>query len=189
MMADALRQTEGMAGLGNQLGQGMLTSRLVPAVAFLALALVVLALVGRVREESITGAAQAIDGDSLIVNGREMRLKGLDAPESRQTCRVAGRDVNCGREAAFALRRWLARGPVTCIGHETDRYNRLLVACRVAGQDIGADLVRNGHAVDLGGYPREQAFARGDGRGIWAGDFEMPAEWRRRHRADMPMRP
>lgn len=167
----------------------MPSRRIVPAIAFLALALVILALLGRVREESITGTAHGIDGDSLVVNGREMRLKGLDAPESRQTCRVGGKDMPCGREASFALRRWLQRGPVTCIGHETDRYGRLLVACRVAGQDVGADLVRNGHAVDAGAYPREEAFARGDGRGVWAGEFERPEEWRRRHRAEMPPRP
>lgn len=167
----------------------MSSHRIVPAIAVLALALVILALLGRVREESITGTAHVIDGDSLVVNGREMRLKGLDAPESRQTCRVAGKDMPCGREASFALRRWLQRGPVTCIGHETDRYGRLLVACRVAGQDVGADLVRNGHAVDAGAYAREEAFARGDGRGIWAGEFERPEDWRRRHRAEMPTRP
>lgn len=167
----------------------MSSNRIVPAVAFLALALIILAVVGRVREESITGTAHVIDGDSLVVNGREMRLKGLDAPESRQTCRVANKDVPCGREATFALRKWLQRGPVTCIGNETDRYSRLLVTCRVAGQDIGADLVRNGHAVDRGGYPREEAFARSDSRGIWAGEFEPPDAWRRRHRAEMPNRP
>lgn len=167
----------------------MVRSRLVPALAFLALALVVLALVGRVREESLTGTAYVRDGDSLVINGREMRLKGLDAPEARQTCRLRDKDVPCGREATFALRRWLQRGPVTCIGHETDRYGRLLVSCRIAGQDVGADLVRNGHAVDRGLYPREEAFARGDNRGIWAGEFEMPEEWRRRHRHEMPARP
>lgn len=136
----------------------------------------------RAPEEALTGQARAIDGDSLVVNGRELRLKGLDAPEWRQFCTVAGREFPCGRRAAEALTRWLKRGLVTCIGHERDRYDRLLVQCRVNGVDIGADLVKNGFAVDYGGYPEEEKAASEDRRGIWAGTFERPDAYRRRQR-------
>jgi len=160
----------------------MLKPRVTFAAAFLVMCLILLALFGREPDEMIAGAAQAIDGDSLIVNGREMRLRGLDAPEARQTCELAGKEVACGRQATFALQRWLARGPVTCIGNEVDRYRRLLVTCRVNGQDIGADLVKNGFAVDYGSYPEEERAAMADNRGVWAGKFERPSEYRRRMR-------
>ena len=150
------------------------------AAAIIAFAVLLLALFGRAPDELVAGAARAIDGDSLVVAGREMRLKGIDAPEYRQSCEIDGKSVACGRQAAVALRRWLARGPVTCVGGEMDRYGRLLVVCRINGQDIGADMVRRGFAVDFGGYPAEEAAARKDGAGIWAGTFEQPQLYRRR---------
>jgi endonuclease YncB( thermonuclease family) len=125
----------------------MLRPRFLSAALFIALCVLIAAALNKRNEEMIVGGARAIDGDSLVVLGREMRLKGLDAPEARQLCSLAGQSIPCGRQAMQALQRWLARGPVTCIGHETDRYGRLLVTCRVNGADIGADLVRNGAAV------------------------------------------
>lgn len=128
------------------------------------------------------GMAEAIDGDSLRMKGQELRLKGIDAPEYSQTCTHSGRTVACGKEAAAALRKILARAPVTCVGYETDRYGRLLVACRSLGADIAAMQVRAGMAVAYGDYLIEEAQARNAGAGIWAGDFEPPQEWRARHR-------
>ncbi len=34
----------------------------------------------------VTGPAKVIDGDSLEVAGEQVRLHGIDAPESRQLC-------------------------------------------------------------------------------------------------------
>ena len=127
------------------------------------------------------GAAIAIDGDSLRVNGQEMRLQGIDAPEFLQTCQRAGKEVACGREAAASLRKILARGPVTCIGTERDRYARLLVTCRIMGTDIAAVQVKTGMAVSYGDYLVEEAEARNDNRGVWSGTFDMPREWRALH--------
>jgi endonuclease YncB( thermonuclease family) len=160
----------------------MLRPRFLSAAAFIALCVLIAAALNKRNEEMIVGGARAIDGDSLIVQGRPMRLRGLDAPEARQLCTLAGQSMACGREAMRALQRWLARGPVSCIGHETDRYGRLLVTCRVNGADIGADLVRNGFAVDYGGYRAEESEARAAYRGLWAGEFERPEDYRRRLR-------
>jgi endonuclease YncB( thermonuclease family) len=156
------------------------------AMAIIALGVLIAAMLNRKPEEMITGAARVIDGDSLVINGREMRIRGIDAPEARQTCTVSGKPVNCGREAAAALRRWIARGPAACSGNEIDRYGRLLVVCRINGTDIGADLVRNGFALDFGDYPNEEREARAQYRGVWAGEFERPAEYRRRQREQPP---
>lgn len=130
-----------------------------------------------------TGMAQVIDGDSLRINGQEMRLKGIDAPEFNQTCQRAGKDVPCGREAAAALRRLLARGPITCVGHEQDRYARLLVSCRIRGADVAAIMVKEGLVVSYGDYLVEEAEARNDNRGLWSGSFDMPRDWRAAHPA------
>lgn len=167
----------------------MLRSRSLAAMAFIALAVLVAAMLNRKPEEMITGVARVVDGDSLVINGREMRIRGIDAPEARQTCSISGQSVNCGRQATQALQRWISRGPASCTGHETDRFGRLLVQCRVNGTDIGADLVRNGFAVDFGDYPAEESEARAQYRGIWAGEFERPADYRRRQREERAAQP
>ena len=38
----------------------------------------------------VTGPARVIDGDTLEVQGERIRLDGIDAPESRQLCRLDG---------------------------------------------------------------------------------------------------
>jgi endonuclease YncB( thermonuclease family) len=133
------------------------------------------------------GRAQAIDGDSLMVNGQTIRLQGIDAPEYNQTCQREGAEYRCGRDAAQALRRLLAQGEVICRGFEYDRYNRLLGTCTVAGDNIAARLVREGFAVSYGDYLVEEAKARNEKKGLWAGAFANPREWRREHpRQDAP---
>ena len=134
-----------------------------------------------VPQRELTGVAEAIDGDSLRMAGFEMRLRGIDAPELVQTCEVGKREVACGREARSALRKFLTSGLVTCIGEERDRYGRLLVQCRVRGVDINAAMVRDGQAVAFGAYEREESEAKTAYRGLWAGNFERPREWRIRH--------
>lgn len=170
----------------SRIPHGMRPFRSLFAMAIIALGVLIAAMLNRQPEEMITGAARVIDGDSLMINGRAMRIRGIDAPEARQTCTVSGKTVNCGRESAAALRRWIARGPAACSGNQTDRYGRLLVVCRINGTDIGADLVRNGHAVNFGEYPAEENEARAGYRGLWAGEFERPDEYRRRQREQQP---
>jgi endonuclease YncB( thermonuclease family) len=135
----------------------------------------------RPPEDQITGVADVIDGDSIRIAGEEIRLKGIDAPELMQTCTVARREEPCGRQSRQALRRLAGSGLVTCVGSGRDRYGRRLAFCRVRGLDINAAMVRDGQAVSFGGYAREEEEARNAYRGVWAGTFERPSDWRARH--------
>ena len=154
---------------------------LVVSIVVLLSAAILLFVFRGAPQRDITGTAEVIDGDSLRLGGEEMRLKGIDAPELSQICKVSGRETPCGREARAALRKLTASGLVTCVGGERDRYGRLLVACRVRGIDINAAMVRDGQAVAFGGYEREESEAKAAFRGLWAGEFERPKDWRKDH--------
>ena len=155
--------------------------KLALSIGVLVAAGALLAVLRMTPQRDLTGAAVAMDGDSLRVAGEEIRLIGIDAPELHQTCIVSGRPTSCGRESLAALRSLLAGGLATCVGSERDRYGRLLAHCRVRGVDVGATMVREGRAVAFGAYQAEEAEARARYAGLWAGEFERPRDWRARH--------
>ena len=43
------------------------------------------------------GPARIIDGDTLDIAGERIRLHGIDAPESRQSCVVGSEVWRCGQ--------------------------------------------------------------------------------------------
>ena len=135
--------------------------------------------------EPIIGRASVIDGDTIDVHGERIRIWGIDAPESGQTCQRDKQDWRCGTDAAFALDNMLARRPVTCRQKDRDRYGRTVATCRVGDVDIGGWMVREGWALDYrryskAAYAADEDVARTEQRGMWAGEFMPPWEWRRR---------
>src|SRR5688500_1831272 len=67
------------------------------------------------------GIGKAIDGDSLLVGNREVRLFGIDAPEFSQTCKRAGQDWPCGSQSADQLSKLVTGKDVRCISTGTDQ--------------------------------------------------------------------
>lgn len=137
----------------------------------------------------ITGTPTILDGDTIDVRGRRLRLHGFDAPETRQRCLDAdGQPWACGEAATSALSAWVGEHPVVCRPLETDRYGRTIASCRVDGRDLGAFMVREGWAVAYRTYSlryvRHERSARRAGRGIWAGELVMPWDWRRGARVE-----
>ncbi len=131
----------------------------------------------------VAGPARVIDGDTLEIQGQRIRLHGIDAPESRQLCRLGGKSWPCGKDAANALADKSARRPVTCEDLGRDRYKRIIGKCTVAGEDMGEWMVSEGLALAYRRYSLdyvdEEADAQTAQRGIWAGEFVKPWEWRR----------
>ncbi|WP_322996471.1 thermonuclease family protein [Castellaniella sp.] len=135
----------------------------------------------------VTGRVTVIDGDTLaLADRRRIRLFGIDAPESGQTCLDgAGQRYLCGTRAAEALAGLIGRnGQVTCQVRDRDQYQRLVAQCRTeAGIDLNREMVRAGWAIDYvrysrGLYSAEQREAQIGRQGIWAGSFETPLQWR-----------
>lgn len=128
------------------------------------------------------GPARVPDGDTVVVTGVRLRLISIDAPEGEQTCaKQDGSLYNCGLEATQALSRLVGAKDVRCTGDKQDRYGRPLVLCHSGNVNLNAEIVRQGWAVTYLGndYAREEAEAREAKRGMWAGTFQRPSDWRR----------
>jgi endonuclease YncB( thermonuclease family) len=133
----------------------------------------------------IAGVASVIDADTIEIHGERIRLHGIDAPESSQTCLdLAGREWRCGQAAALALQDLIGRRTVTCDERDVDRYARIVGRCLVGEVDINEWLVAQGLALAYRRYSLDYVAAedeaRAAGRGMWAGTFDPPWEWRRR---------
>ena len=143
----------------------------------------------RQSSETISGPSgsgiHVIDGDSLRIDGREIRLAGIDAPEYRQTCTDdKGAAWSCGKDARTALEKLVQSGGVSCNTAVEDRYGRALALCRSKSGDIAEALARQGWAEGA----RDRRFkeptaaiaeAKRAKRGIWRGGHSHPAEWRK----------
>ena len=134
-------------------------------------------------QADVSGTARVVDGDTLEIGGERIRLHGIDAPEKDQTCSIDGRAWACGIAAWGELVQITAGKVVTCEPRDTDRYGRTVAACSADGTDLGDWLLRNGWAVAYYlysyEYTRAEHHAKTNRRGLWAGEFVMPWEWRR----------
>ena len=140
--------------------------------------------------EILGSVPRIVDADTLEVAGQKVRLQGIDAPESAQSCRqVGGHRYQCGEHATQALRTRIGTDAVTCTIEGRDRYMRALGICYAAdGTDLNGWLVSQGHALAYRKYsttyvPQEDQ-ARAAQAGLWAGEFVPPWDWRRGERLD-----
>ena len=127
---------------------------------------------------------RVIDGDGIELAGQSVRLWGIDAPELRQECSKDGRRYPCGEKAKEALTALLGAAAPICKTVNRDRYGREIAKCEVAGDDLARLMVRSGWAVDYpqyskGAYAEDQDEAEAHKRGLWAGFFAAPWEWRK----------
>jgi endonuclease YncB( thermonuclease family) len=134
----------------------------------------------------ITGPAHIIDGDTIDIAGQRIRLHGIDAPETFQTCDDGGVTWPCGKHATAALVEFIDASPVSCEGDDIDRYGRTIAICYVRGLDIEAWLVRNGWALAYRKYSLdyidEETAAQHARVGLWRGEFVPPWDWRQGER-------
>lgn len=138
--------------------------------------------------DPIEGRATVIDGDTIAIRGQRFRLQGVDTPESAQLCRnAAGKDYRCGQTAALALADKIGAATIACTPITTDRYGRTVAVCSLGDLDLNGWLVEQGYGLAYRkystAYVRQEDTARAAGRGLWAGTFTAPWEWRHGRRA------
>src|SRR5262252_9908513 len=107
-------------------------------------------------------AAECIDGDTLIVDGTDFRLDGIDAPEFNQICLdERGQEWPCGRDARDALAKLIANcSSVRCDDKGPDKVHpdRRIGICTVDGTNFTFNerLVREGWALNFEPYARRR---------------------------------
>lgn len=128
------------------------------------------------------GQPRAIDGDTFAFGEDMIRIHGIDAVETAQTCGEGNEVWNCGEQATELMRILLRRGGLQCQQMDTDQYGRQVSICRAGGADIGLELVSAGLAVALpqysDSYITAEERARANGVGIWGSSFQMPSDYR-----------
>ena len=135
----------------------------------------------------IQGDIRIIDADTVKIGQEKIRLLGIDAPETAQTCTCGGEKVECGKRATVALKDFVGTDKIYCRGDKRDRYGRTIGECfiRRNGAEISLNqwLVSNGYAVAYTQYSKkfanDEALAQTEKRGFWACEyFQNPAEYR-----------
>lgn len=135
--------------------------------------------------EEISGIPNIVDGDTVYVSSRKIRLSGVDAPETDQVClSSAGQKSSCGLDAKRELQQRFGGKQLTCVLRARDKYGRDLGDCFLAKESISRWLVRNGWALAFRRYSQsfiaDEDYARERKAGLWAGAFIAPWDWRHR---------
>lgn len=136
-------------------------------------------------QEAYIGVASVVDGDTLAMHGKRLRLHRIDAPEAEQTCYEDGVPWRCGQRAAMALADKIARRTLQCTQTGGVSYSRPVVTCTLGDEDINQWMVSSGWALEWarysgGRYQVSQTMAKDYLRGIWGSKFEYPWDWRHR---------
>ncbi len=148
-------------------------------LAFFAALTAIILRLDAIETQMSAGRPVIIDGDSLVLAGVRIRLKGIDAPELRQVCSGPKGAFECGREARAFMRKLVGASQISCEGWQYDKYQRLLAECKAGLKSLNRDMVSGGWAVAYGGYTAEEALARKAKTGLWAGTFDRPQDWRK----------
>src|SRR5208337_1534648 len=97
-----------------------------------------------------------------------------------------GAQWTCGIDARDRLKVYVTGSEISCVDKATDRYNRILAICSLAGEDLNRWLVREGLALAYIQYSRlcvdSETEARHALRGLWSGAFIAPWDWRHRNK-------
>lgn len=136
------------------------------------------------RDALITGGASVVDGDTLRVGSRTIRLHGIDAPEQGQLCDLPdGGNWPCGQVAADRMAQLTADVSLACRFIENDRYGRVVAKCWAESRDLGEALVGEGMAWAFRRYSEDyiavETIAQADGIGIWQVQTQTAWDYRR----------
>lgn len=127
---------------------------------------------------------QVTDGDTIKINGIKFRLLGIDAPELNQKC-IGNKNVewDCGKCAKAFLEGIISVNEVTCESQGEDKYKRTIAICYANEKEINQEIIKAGYAIAYrqysSRYVEDEKLAKEHKKGIWAGQFVAPQEYRK----------
>ena len=143
----------------------------------------------------INGEPKIIDGDTVHINNKKIRLEGIDAPEIKQQCKKPflkisatigfefNKNYSCGVIAKKKLIDKIDNSKIKCISSSKDRYKRYLATCYKDKINLNKWMVRNGYAIAYKKYSKkyvvDEDYAKEKKLGLWSGSFIRPEKWRR----------
>lgn len=138
--------------------------------------------------EKFSGKAYVLDGDSIRVSRKEVRLFGIDAPEYSQTCfNKKNMEYNCGLNSKEFLIKLIGGKKVNCLYAQKDKYDRFLAKCYLDNLSINEEIIKNGMAVVYNFTESDEVIdkleeqAKNKKIGIWQGAFELPKNYRKKN--------
>ncbi|MDF0585115.1 thermonuclease family protein [Bradyrhizobium yuanmingense] len=141
---------------------------------------------------TLSGAPRILDGNTIEIEQTNVRLSGIEAPETDQICLDSqGRKWACGVAARDELIKHSNGRKWNCHTQRVDEYKRTLGSCFIEGEDVNAWMVRSGWALSGWGlsvgasqhtYALYELVASTASAGLWSGAFIVPWDWRRRSR-------
>ena len=147
--------------------------------------------------EEIYGVPKIIDGDTVYINSKKIRLEGMDAPEIKQQCQKSflkisifidyefKKNYSCGVTSKEKLIDKIDNSKIKCISSSKDRYKRYLATCHKDNINLNKWMVRNGLAVAYKRFSKnylvDEEYAKENKLGIWKGFFIRPEKWRKRN--------
>ncbi|MBO7556841.1 MAG: thermonuclease family protein [Alphaproteobacteria bacterium] len=124
-----------------------------------------------------------VDGDSLELGEKRIRLLGIDSPEYRQFCYNAKHQkYDCGIEAKRYLEDLIGTQQVRCEEESKDIYERSLSVCFAGDVNLNAEMIRAGWALPYreegDKYLSLEKQAKVNKKGVWQGRFMRPELYR-----------
>ena len=143
----------------------------------------------------IYGVPRIIDGDTVRISDKKIRLEGIDAPEIKQQCKKPflkisatigfqfNKNYSCGVTSKKKLIDKIDNSKIKCISSSKDRYKRFLATCYKDKINLNKWMVRNGYALAYKRYSkdyvRDEEYAKENKLGMWKGSFITPEKWRK----------
>ena len=138
------------------------------------------------HSKTIIGKPRIIDGDTIHIKNNKIRFHGIDAPETKQTCKINDEVWFCGKQSTKELKNLLNKQEVKCITNDVDIYNRFVAICYVNEININQWMVKSGWAIAYRYYSTdyiiEEKYARDNELGIWKSEFLKPYAYRKQNK-------
>lgn len=131
--------------------------------------------------DDLSGRARTVDGATIEIAGRRLRIAGLASPDASWVCLSRkAHPYDCAGIARDTLDSFIRGVTVSCTPVGRDRCGRDLAVCRIRRADLGLQMLLAGWAVaadpDDAAYRRAQRSARSRRQGLWRGRFERPTD-------------